>query len=156
MTRSGGCNCGSVRYEILNEPLFTHVCHCKQCQRSSGGAFNVSTVLLIQDLKFEDCTPDIHFVSGPTGNEYEVWGCDQCGCTIGGRSVSPAKEMVLRPGTLDDITGIKPQAHIWIKEKQDWVNLPTDLPLFNESYDAEEIWPENSLKRLEGASLIND
>lgn len=154
MSETGGCNCGSVRFELLNDPLFTHVCHCKQCQRSSGGAFNVSTIVLIQDLRFEDCSPDTHFVSGPTGNEYEVWSCDQCGCTIGGRTVSPAKEMVLRPGTLDDSTSIKPQAHIWIKEKQHWVIIDDELPSFDESYDANELWPKDSLIRLENAKTV--
>jgi len=154
MFKTGGCNCGAVRYGLQEKPLFTHVCHCKQCQRSSGGAFNVSTVVLIQDLKIEDCTPDTHFVSGPTGNEYEVWGCDQCGCTIGGRSVSPSKEMVLRPGTLDDISDLQPQAHIWVKEKQTWVDIPEELPSFSENYEADKPWPKESLIRLNEAEQV--
>lgn len=148
MHKSGGCNCGSVRYKLLGAPLFTHICHCRECQRSSGGAFNVSTIVLLDDFKFNDCTPDTHFVSGPGGNKYEVWGCDRCGCTLAGKSVAPAKEMVVRPGTFDDTSDLVPQAHIWTKEKQDWVNIPDNLPSFEENYDPAQLWPKSSLDRL--------
>ncbi len=148
MYKSGGCNCNAVRFRLLREPVFTHICHCKQCQRSSGGAFNVSTVVLVEDFEFDDCTPDTHHVSGPTGIEYEAWGCDNCGCTIGGKSVAPTELMVVRPGTLDDTTGIEPKAHIWTREKQDWVEIPEGMPAFEENYDPKQVWPQSSLDRL--------
>ena len=36
---AGGCLCGAVRYATNAEPVFAGNCHCKDCQRSSGGAF---------------------------------------------------------------------------------------------------------------------
>lgn len=150
MGKPGGCNCGSVRYELFSEPLFTHICHCKECQRSSGGAFNVSTIALAEDFKFDNCSPDVHYVTSPKGNEYEVWGCDRCGCTIAGKSTSPSKVIVIRPGTFDDTSDLCPQAHIWIKEKQGWVEIPPDLPSYSEEYDPEELWPQSSLDRVNG------
>jgi hypothetical protein len=36
---TGGCQCGAVRYECAAEPLFTGNCHCRDCQRSTGGAY---------------------------------------------------------------------------------------------------------------------
>ena len=149
ITKKGGCNCGSVRYELLGEPLFTHICHCRECQRSSGGAFNVSTVILVADLKFDNCTPDIHFIYSPNGNKYEAWCCDKCGCTLAGRNVLPTQTMVVRPGTLDDSSDLNPQAHIWTKEKQDWVEIPDYLPAFEENYDAALLWPKSSLDRVD-------
>ena len=149
MYMSGGCNCGSVRYELLSEPLFTHVCHCKECQRESGGAFNISTVILTEDFRFKDCAPDISYISRKSGNKYEVWGCTKCGCTVAGKSAAPSKMMVVRPGTFDDTSKLRPQAHIWTKEKQDWINIPDDLPSFEEEYEAEELWPASSLGRAE-------
>ena len=37
----GGCLCGQVRYSGTAEPMFTGVCHCKDCQRETGTAFNI-------------------------------------------------------------------------------------------------------------------
>ena len=36
---TGGCLCGAVRYECSADPFFMGNCHCRDCQRSSGGAY---------------------------------------------------------------------------------------------------------------------
>src|SRR5215467_9929841 len=36
---TGGCLCGRVRYTLSGEPAFSGVCHCKNCQRYTGSAF---------------------------------------------------------------------------------------------------------------------
>jgi hypothetical protein len=41
MKIEGGCLCGKVRYSSDSEPAFVGVCHCKNCQKQSGTAFNV-------------------------------------------------------------------------------------------------------------------
>ena len=35
----GGCACGSIRYQLLDKPMFVHCCHCDDCQRLTGSAF---------------------------------------------------------------------------------------------------------------------
>ena len=34
---TGGCQCGAVRYEPLAAPHHVSVCHCRMCQKASGG-----------------------------------------------------------------------------------------------------------------------
>ena len=36
MGMTGGCMCGSVRYELKSEPFDCGWCHCRTCQLSSG------------------------------------------------------------------------------------------------------------------------
>ena len=36
---TGGCLCGRVRYECTAEPFFMGNCHCRDCQKASGGAY---------------------------------------------------------------------------------------------------------------------
>jgi hypothetical protein len=36
---SGGCSCGAIRYECSAEPIMTFKCHCRDCQRVTGGGF---------------------------------------------------------------------------------------------------------------------
>jgi hypothetical protein len=34
----GGCQCGAVRYSLSAAPEHGSVCHCRMCQKASGGA----------------------------------------------------------------------------------------------------------------------
>jgi hypothetical protein len=38
-THTGGCQCGAVRYQITGPLQGGHVCHCRMCQRATGGLF---------------------------------------------------------------------------------------------------------------------
>ncbi|MDP3494873.1 MAG: GFA family protein, partial [Hyphomonadaceae bacterium] len=39
--RTGGCLCGRVRYHCGDEIGPVNYCHCPDCRRSTGSAFNV-------------------------------------------------------------------------------------------------------------------
>src|SRR4029450_1325879 len=43
--REGGCSCGAVRYRLASDPLFTHCCHCLNCQRQTGSAFVINLLI---------------------------------------------------------------------------------------------------------------
>ena len=32
----GSCCCGAVKYSIIDHPLFTHACHCKDCKNQQA------------------------------------------------------------------------------------------------------------------------
>ncbi len=147
--QSGGCTCGSVRYELSSDPLFTHVCHCIECQHDSGGAFNVSLLVLSSGFEITAGTPNISVISRKSRIEYEVYSCTACLSVLAGNSLPPGEVMVVRPGTLDDMSWINPQAHIWTKEKQSWVSIPENIPSFEEGYDAARVWPKASLDRVD-------
>src|SRR2546426_219434 len=36
---SGGCAWGAIRYRCTAAPLFSLICHCRDCQRGAGSAF---------------------------------------------------------------------------------------------------------------------
>jgi len=45
LPQSGGCQCGSVRYEITQAPQMVYTCHCTNCQRMTSSAFSMAVVL---------------------------------------------------------------------------------------------------------------
>src|SRR2546428_526017 len=42
---TGGCTCGAVRYECTAEPVMAFNCHCRDCQRATGGAYVPAVVV---------------------------------------------------------------------------------------------------------------
>ena len=47
---TGRCVCDAVRYRLDAPPLFTHACHCLDCQKKTGTAFAMTTIVLRDDL----------------------------------------------------------------------------------------------------------
>lgn len=43
--KTGGCRCGQVRFAITAPPLLTMACHCRGCQRMSGGPYSLSVAV---------------------------------------------------------------------------------------------------------------
>ena len=43
--RSGGCLCGTVRYQLNSEPFDSGWCHCRVCQHVSGSGGMVFTTV---------------------------------------------------------------------------------------------------------------
>jgi hypothetical protein len=42
---AGGCMCGALRYEVSAPPLMIYNCHCTNCQKIGGTAFNTSVIV---------------------------------------------------------------------------------------------------------------
>lgn len=57
----------------------------------------------------------------------------------------------LRVGTLDEPARWPPQAHIFVRSKQAWVLLDAAVPSFDRGYDAQRVWPADSLARRAAA-----
>ena len=141
------CACGQVCYKIIGEPLFTYVCHCSDCQRTTGSAFVIHTVIIEDDLGIEDETKATTLPTG-SGAGYDPHLCTNCGTFIWCRYHFAAKcVIVIRSGTLDDTKLVKPQAHVFGRSKLPWMTLSTNVPVFEEFYGREEVYTEKSFEK---------
>ena len=129
MEITGQCLCGAIKYELLNPPAMTGVCHCKNCQRQAGSAFSTLAGVAKSDFSltlgkmklYEDGDTD-------SGNTVKRFFCGDCGSPIYS-AVPDSPDMVfLKTGTMDDTTGFTPQFNVWCSTKQNWVNLPQGVP----------------------------
>ena len=65
---SGGCLCGQVRYSANAGPMFAGVCHCKDCQKESGTAFNIVVAIPQSALSIEG-GPKTYTQKGDSGQD---------------------------------------------------------------------------------------
>ena len=148
--REGGCACGAVRYRLTSDPLFTHCCHCLNCQRQTGSAFVIN--LLIEADRVELLAGEPQAVDAPRddGSAQTIFRCPSCQVAVYSEYGRPAVRFV-RAGTLDEPSSVAPDVHIFTRSKVPWVTLPESTPAFDVYYDSKTLWPAASLQRLDAA-----
>ena len=63
----GGCFCGAIRYECTEAPIAVFNCHCRDCQRASGGAFVTVALVRESSLRVVSGQAKYHRVIGEGG-----------------------------------------------------------------------------------------
>ena len=48
----GSCLCGSIKFEVDNDPVAVSHCHCKMCQKQHGAAFATYARFKRADVKY--------------------------------------------------------------------------------------------------------
>ena len=146
--RQGGCACGAVRYGLASAPLFVHCCHCLDCQRQTGSAFVVNLLIEGDGVEVLEGAPQTVPVPRDDGPDQLIHRCPQCQVALFSQYTLREVSFV-RGGTLDDPTDVTPDVHIYARSKVGWVTLPEGTPAFDVYYDERELWPAESLRRLE-------
>lgn len=130
---NGGCRCGAVRYVISRDNLPpVYACHCLACQSGSGSAFSEQAVIRDGSLDASGPVLDYRFAR-PDGNRGHHRLCAECFTRLWSTSDALPGVVLVRAGTLDRSQELIPRAHMWIKRKQPWVEIPRDIPQWPES-----------------------
>ncbi len=145
---TGGCHCGRVRYEVSGEPIVTYACHCTDCQRMMASPFSLG--MAVHDAGFRIVTgePASYVRVGENGRRMESWFCRDCGTRLFASPVTPvgAQQAIrlLRAGTLDNRSWLRPAAHVWTRSAQSWFVIPDGVPKY-ETRPPEPLWqPERT------------
>ena len=146
--REGGCTCGEVRYRLTSDPLFTHCCHCLNCQRQTGSAFVINLLIETDRLELLAGVPQPVDVPRDDGSQQRIFRCPTCQVAVFSQYTHPGIRFV-RGGTLDEPREVRPDVHIFTRSKVNWVTLPDSVPAFDVYYDTRSLWPSASLERLD-------
>lgn len=122
---AGGCLCGQARWRATAEPANVRVCHCRNCQLATGGPFFARAVFLRADI--ERTGETTRWASSP---RVDRLSCARCGTPMFSEPNDPPARLGVSLATLDDPAAIRPQAHIWVREKLDWISIDGGLPRF--------------------------
>jgi hypothetical protein len=144
---SGSCFCGAVRYRLMRPPMFVNCCHCRDCQKQTGGAFAINAVIERSaiELAEESQEPVRTTVKTDSGRHHDIYRCAECHAALWSDYGRRGVMVFLRVSTLDH--AIAPDVHIFTRSKLPWVVLPPGARSFEEYYDMQKEWPKESLAR---------
>ena len=122
-TRTGGCSCGRVRYQLNGEPFLIGVCHCTKCRKESGSMF---TAYAKWPIAAFERTGDIETYEGRSF-------CPVCGSRL--FNLHDA-DVEIRLGSLDDApTGLMPTQEGWIALREHWLEAISGVRQFEHDPD---------------------
>lgn len=127
---TGRCFCGSAQYRIAEEPLVVYACHCTDCQKRSGSAFGLSVWVRLAALSLAKGEVRADAPLAADGRPRPGKVCPRCSIRLWSEPPHRPGLAVVRAGTLDDTSWIRPQAHLWTRSAQPWVAIPEGVPRY--------------------------
>ena len=125
-TRTGGCLCGEIRYELRSEPFDCGWCHCRTCQLNSGAPAMAFASVRNGDWVATSGANSIRTIR--TSNFGERSSCGRCGTPLSVHVDHQPDTVDFSIVTLDDPNAIEPEFHIFWSSKIGWFNPSDDLP----------------------------
>jgi hypothetical protein len=125
----GGCLCGSIRYEGSADPAMAGNCHCRDCQKSTGGAMASVLAAPAGTIKITG-KPKYFAVKGESGKSVQRGFCADCGSPLFSKVEAIPDMLFVKAGTLDDPTYFKPAFDIFTSSAQPWDHMNPALPKF--------------------------
>ncbi len=122
-TMTGGCQCGGVRYSVDVTDEDSYLCHCRMCQRATGGVFAALKQVPRGAVRWVTREPDRR-----ASSEIAVRGfCAACGTPLTYEGHG-SDQMDLTVGSFDDADRLRPVGHFGVESRhQAWCdtrNLP--------------------------------
>ncbi len=149
--KSGGCQCGSIRYQLTGSAKMLYVCHCSDCQKQSSSAFGMSLIMDRKDVDFTRRAGQLKIwdTRGEDGRLKRCAFCSECGSRIYHASEREDEAISIKAGSLDDTRWLRPVAHIWLQSAQPWLEIDrADKPCFAREPEDEtalaELWRQQS------------
>ena len=133
--RTGGCQCGAVLYECVEQPTRLYICHCKECRKQSASAFGISFIVPRVNFHLIDGTPQFWARDTNNGPKLECAFCPACGSRLWHQSSGPSETLSVKGGSLDEPVDISNAVHIWTSSKLPSVVISDDTKQFAEEPD---------------------
>ena len=125
---TGGCLCGEVRYEITAAAGPSRICWCRDCQRISSNG-TVNDIFPSDSIKISG-EPGKHEKTADSGNTVTRRFCANCGTQLFSDSSGRPGLTVVRVGTLDEPSVVKPTTNIWVASAPSWACIDPSLERF--------------------------
>jgi hypothetical protein len=140
-SRTGGCQCGAVRYRVQGAVVNAGVCHCRMCQKA-GGNFGMA-YFGAPELIFTRGTPSAFESSPGVMRGF----CAKCGTPLFMRGADGLYDMTV--GSLDHPDELPPmKSQIGMESQSRWFRDLANVPAYPTSaaYGGREPGHEHSFQ----------
>jgi len=117
---TGGCLCGTLRYEASGEPAYAAYCYCGDCRKASGSGFIPFMRFPASALRIKGETRKIATRSARGGGAVRST-CAVCGSLVFGGECGKDDWHTIYPGSLDDPSRFHPTTAIFTRNRPAWV-----------------------------------
>ena len=123
---TGGCLCGSIRYEITEPALGSMYCHCRICQRFTGAPLFSGTTFKTAAVRITQGQPKYYKSSVIAERGF----CPDCGSSLIYRGLIGVwtEWLMICTASLDDPENYPPTYHLGVESTMPWLELHDDLP----------------------------
>lgn len=131
MNIHGSCSCGFLTFEAEADPGKVSICHCTDCQTSTGSAFRVNVRVPGSTFRMLSGTPTIYVkTTADSGNPRAQAFCPRCGAPVYSTTPGdgPQPTYVVRVGVLRERDQLEPKAQNWTRSARRWVTEIGALP----------------------------
>jgi hypothetical protein len=127
--KTGSCVCGGVTYKIAGEIQKTIACHCTQCRKLSGHYWS-ATQVPVENLTITRIDGLKWFQSSENAKR---GFCKECGSSLFWEWTGN-DTICIGTGTLDGVTGLTTDMHIFVGDKGDYYEIADEIPQHEQYY----------------------
>jgi hypothetical protein len=120
--RTGGCQCGAVRFR-LDATTEGNICHCRMCQKASGGPFMAFGGLLNSSFAVTRGALSIYRSSDIAERGF----CAACGTPLTYRVIG-SQRVGVTLGSLDDPNAVAPEEQFGAESRVSWLSSAMAAP----------------------------
>jgi hypothetical protein len=125
---TGSCLCGAVRFSYEGPIGSAAYCHCTDCRRCTGSAFNISIGFEAAHFEIIGHTPASYTKQADSGHELTRHFCPNCGSPIYTSSPKFPGLFFIKAGIIDDPTLVRPGYQSWVRSAVPWSKIDAGLP----------------------------
>lgn len=120
---TGGCQCGRVRYALYVAPQNSHVCHCRMCQRATGGVFAALAGAPKSEFAWTAGDPAFFASSNLAKRGY----CRDCGTPLSFSYDMPEARFYVTIGSMDAPEAAPIIMQYGVESRLSWVKFCEDV-----------------------------
>jgi hypothetical protein len=121
--RTGGCQCGAVRYVTKGPLRNPHICHCRMCQKAFGNLFAALVGCHKSGFRWSRGKPGVFRSSEIVDRSF----CRDCGTPLA-FAYDTSEFIAISIGSLDEPAAVAPERQFGIESKLPAVDVLHTLP----------------------------